>query len=122
MANDRRKKGCPNSSCERNKNKVKLPATEEYCPKCGTNLVYVCKKCFCQIEDTGREHTLCLSCQAQKEERNKKIIDKSKNIGTAVLVTAGTVATGIITKAAKVAENETTKKITGVITDAFRKH
>ena len=40
MATDKRKKGCPNEECEQHQKKVKLKATESYCSKCGTELIY----------------------------------------------------------------------------------
>ena len=43
MAKDNRKKGCPNTDCKYNKDKVFQKADVNYCPKCGTPLVFVAK-------------------------------------------------------------------------------
>ena len=62
MGSDKRKKGCPNESCERHQKRIMLNATEEYCPKCGTKLIYVCSKCFREIEDIDPNHKTCSLC------------------------------------------------------------
>ena len=81
MATDRRKKGCPNESCERHQKKIMLKATEEYCPKCGTKLIYVCTKCFREIEDIDPKHRICSLCEAEGQEKKEAAVDKAKKVG-----------------------------------------
>lgn len=80
MSTDLRKKGCPNEECERHQRKVMLPATEEYCPKCGTPLIYVCARCFKEIEDTDPSHRICSLCEAQIQERNARIMNTGAKV------------------------------------------
>lgn len=93
MANDRRKKCCPNEQCEMHKKKKTKKASEKYCSICGTQLVYVCAKCFKEIEDKGVEHRVCRHCEAQSNSRTAEFADKGKQIleyaGPALIVPAG---------------------------------
>ena len=95
MAADRRKKGCPNEECERHQNKVKLKATEEFCPKCGTPLIFVCAKCFREIEDIDPKHRICKLCEAKQEEKRAEIVKKVKRGGEKAAVKAGEIAGNI---------------------------
>lgn len=78
---DKRKKGCPNMECEAHKNKVKRNADDSFCPKCGSSLVFVCAKCFDEIEDLGESHRICLGCEAEAESKKEKAKDMAKNFG-----------------------------------------
>ena len=80
MANDRRKKGCPNEQCEMHKKKKTRKAIEQYCSICGTQLVYVCAKCFKEIEDKGVEHRVCRHCEAQNNSKTAEFADKGKQV------------------------------------------
>ena len=100
MATDRRVKGCSNPECENHIKKVKLKATDEFCPKCGEPLVFVCKKCFSEIQDLGAEHTKCTHCmeeaQAKKEQTIDKAKDMAKKAGVAVVGVGGAVAAKVM--------------------------
>ncbi len=90
MAKDTRKKGCPNKDCERNKSQYLYKSTDMYCTICGQPLVYVCKDCFSRIDDTDIKHTRCDLCEAKREDRKAKIVDKKKALaGAAAVVAAG---------------------------------
>ena len=89
MATDKRIKGCPNVTCERHQKKIKLKSTEEFCPKCGARLIFVCSKCFRQIEDIDSKHRICELCDAQEREKREAALDKAKK--------AGKVAAGVVT-------------------------
>jgi predicted amidophosphoribosyltransferase len=54
MSKDNRKKGCPNSDCQMNIKKIRQSTENDFCPKCATRLVFVCSKCFDEIEDILR--------------------------------------------------------------------
>jgi len=78
--NDRRKKGCPNEHCIQHINKVKNNAEIDYCPKCGSKLIFVCAKCFSEIEDIDLRHRICIRCKTEEEEKRAKAIEKGKDI------------------------------------------
>ena len=96
MATDKRKKGCPNENCERHRNKIMLKATEEYCPKCGTKLIFVCAKCFREIEDIDSNHRICSLCEVERQEKKEAAAEKAKKAGKAVggVVTSVIIAAG----------------------------
>ena len=121
MAIDKRKKGCPNESCERHQKKIMLKATEEYCPKCGTKLIYVCSKCFREIEDIDSKHRICSLCEAEGQEKKDAAAGKAKNAGKAVV---GVVAPVIIAAGGKIVKDlqkDSTKKIVKVVEEAAAK-
>lgn len=81
MAKDKRVKGCYNLACKNYRKEVKFKATDNYCPNCGAELVYVCSGCFEKIEDMGLEVKLCKTCEekkAAKKEAVKAGVDKVK--------------------------------------------
>ena len=100
MATDKRVKGCSNPDCENHIKKIKLKATDEFCPKCGESLVFVCKKCFGEIQDLGPEHNKCTHCmeaaQAKKEQRIDKAKDVAKKAGGAVMGVGGAVVVKVL--------------------------
>ena len=114
---DRRKKGCPNEDCERHQKKVKLAATEVYCPKCGAELIFVCEKCFKEIEDLGPEHRKCALCEAKAEEQREKIKEAVKKGGKYVAA----IAMAIGGKVAADFKNDAVKKGAKIIEDTVRK-
>ena len=105
MAKDNRKKGCPNIDCTYNKEKVFQKADINYCPKCGTPLVFVCTKCFCEIEDSGYEHKICAHCEAKADQNIDKIKDGLKKagqvVGSAAVALGGAVAAKALPQAKK---------------------
>lgn len=99
MAKDRRVKGCPNEACPMHNEKKKQPAENEYCPKCGSRLIFVCEKCFAEIEDIDYSHRKCKRCEAESLEKKEKAKDTVKNaagkVGTAGVAVVGAAAAGI---------------------------
>ncbi len=57
---DVRKKGCPNERCIQFFNKVKHSSDINYCPKCGTKLIYVCSKwsATIKVESEPRDYAI----------------------------------------------------------------
>lgn len=111
---DMRKKGCPNERCIQFFNKVKNSSDINYCPKCGTKLIYVCSKCFCEIEDIDPKYRLCQKCKMEADEKREQAIKKTKDIALELVVAPlAMVAKKIIlvvTKdAQKIAEEKGTK-------------
>lgn len=118
---DRRKKGCPNEHCVQHINKVKHEFEIDYCPKCGTKLIYVCAKCFCEIEDIDSKHRICLRCKTEADEKRAQAIDKGKDIAKKyVFIPIAAVGTAIITNVAKDAQKDVIKKGTKVAKDTVR--
>lgn len=117
MAKDKRVKGCPNEACEMHTKKKKQPAENDYCPKCGTKLIFVCEKCFCEIEDIDSKHKLCLRCEAEAAEKKEKMKDDVKNIGGKAAA-LGAAAAGAVVGGAK---NEALKKATKLGVEVVKK-
>ncbi len=85
MSKDRRVKGCPNEKCVMHLDKKKLDSDNEFCPKCGTKLIYVCARCFTEIEDLGTSHRKCRHCEAEAEAKK----EKAKELGKKAIAKAG---------------------------------
>ena len=92
---DKRSKGCPNVNCEQHKKKVKHKADDDFCPKCGTRLIYVCAKCFKEIEDIDEKHRICRGCEADALEKKEKVKDGALKAGKTAASLAGTVVVGV---------------------------
>ena len=83
MSKDKRVKGCYNLTCKNYRKEVKFKPTDNYCPNCGAELVYVCSGCFEKIEDMGPEVKLCKECEAKKAAKKEKIqvgLDTAKKL------------------------------------------
>ena len=83
MLKDKRVKGCYNLTCKNYRKEVKFKVTDNYCPNCGKELVFVCADCFEKIEDMGPEVKLCKECEAKKAAKKEKIkagVDTAKKI------------------------------------------
>ncbi len=121
---DNRKKGCPNEACEMNKKKIKWKSSDEFCSKCGAKLVFVCAKCFCEIEDIDEKHRICVRCQEKVEEKKEKAVDAvkagAKKAGGAVVAGAGVVAAGVAAKVGKEAKNVAVNKGADIIKAAAK--
>lgn len=89
---DTRKKACPNASC-RTYMKKKFNANVNYCPECGTKLVYVCKAYGCfkpldknQLNDP--RHKYCKEDESKHQQNIAKIqacLKKGAAVGGAVV-------------------------------------
>ena len=91
MTKDKRVKGCTNKNCERCYKKFKYKAMENFCSLCGTNLTYVCEKCFSEIEDIDPYHRLCSTCEERKVENKQKVksaAEQSKKVAIGVATLA----------------------------------
>ena len=83
MSKDKRVKGCYNLTCKNYRKEVKFKVTDNYCPNCGKELIFVCADCFEKIEDMGPEVKLCKECEAKKAAKKEKIkagVDTAKKI------------------------------------------
>ena len=128
MAKDRRAKGCPNETCPMHKEKKKQSAENEYCPKCGSRLIFVCEKCFAEIEDIDYSHRKCKRCEAEAAEKKEKTKDAVKNaagkVSVAGVAVVGAAVAGIQkegVKQAAAAGSKVVKEAIKVIPKAIRK-
>lgn len=79
MKADKRKKGCPNDDCIEHGRRTYQKVEVNYCPECGTRLVYVCQKCFSEMEDKKNPNQcICDSCEAEKAAKKEKLKDDAK--------------------------------------------
>lgn len=63
-------KGCPNKKCKCNKEKELFIVDQEHCSECGSELVFVCKKCY-KILDDGKKRYCSIHLQEKKDFRGK---------------------------------------------------
>ena len=110
MVSDKRKKGCPNESCEIHKKKVMLKSEIDYCSKCGSKLIYVCSKCSKEIEDIDKKHQICCFCEAYLEEKRSHRIEKVKvgagKAGKVVVSVVSPIVLGVVGKVIKDGQKE----------------
>ena len=65
---DKRVKGCPEPGCARHNEHYKYKPDDMFCTLCGSQLVYVCAKCFKEIEDTEDQRRYCEECKPKKSK------------------------------------------------------
>lgn len=128
MAKDRRVKGCPNETCQMHRGKKKQSSENEFCPKCGSRLIFVCEKCFAEIEDIDYSHRKCKRCEAEAVEKREKAKDTVKKaagkVGAAGVAVVGAAAAGIQkegVKQAAAAGSKAVKEAIKVIPKVVRK-
>lgn len=118
---DKRAKGCPTENCVMHTEKVKQSADNDFCPKCGAKLVYVCKKCFRQIEDVDPKHQICELCEAKAEEKHREWKDKAKGIAAKGFIPVAAIGAGIVNKVGKDFEKEVINKGAKVVEAMLKK-
>ena len=65
---DKRIKGCPDPGCARHNEHYKYKPTDQFCTLCGSQLVYVCAKCFKEMEDTEDRRRYCEDCKPKQSK------------------------------------------------------
>lgn len=121
MTKDKRAKGCPNESCVMHINKKKHVAEYIYCPMCATKMIFVCEKCFCEIEDIDPSHKKCRGCLAAEEERKQKAKETAKKVGEKAGAAAGVVGAAFAAAAQKEAIDKAAKAGAQVVKNAVDK-
>ena len=76
-------KGCLNETCT--KKKIKYKTEETFCPYCGGELAYVCKKCVLKEIEENAKSNICVVCQDKKDDLTDKIKDSGKKAGKTLL-------------------------------------
>ena len=109
MEIDMRAKGCPNPNCDLNKKKIRTKPGVAYCPKCGSKVVYVCKRCYKEIPDLGLDHKICDECEAKALERKQAAVRVAHDAGAKVVDAAGGIAGVAFIAAEKVWKSEAGK-------------
>lgn len=87
-------KGCGNTKCVANSKKISFKSDDKFCPKCGENLIIVCKKCRVPLPE-GCTDAYCVRCEAEREDRKDKAFDVAKKAGAGV-VAVGSLAVSIV--------------------------
>ncbi len=121
---DKRKKGCPNETCDAHIKKIKWKASDNYCSKCSAKLVFICPKCFREIEDKDEKHILCARCQEEIDEKKAKVVDgvktSAKNAGKFVAAGVAAVGVEIVRRVSNDAKKEAVKSGVKVVKDAAK--
>ena len=124
MPKDKRVKGCPNINCSLHIKKKKQKADVEYCPECGEKLIYVCKVCFREIQDSGLKHNTCRLCEVEKMEKKEKAVQTAKDIagkGVKTVVGLGvTIGAAVYSKESKELINVAVKHSDRLIKDSLK--
>ena len=114
---DRRKKGCINPICKLSKNETKQKTDVNFCPECGDRLVFVCKKCFKEIEDRGEKHAYCDACEVEREQKKQEAVDKAKDVAGKGVKVVAVVAAPVVAAL----QSEASKKILDVARKLIQK-
>lgn len=87
------KKGCINFECKSYQKKIKYKDGIIACPVCGSQLEYVCSKCYKRLPNG--DNKLCTRCQAVADDDKDRAIEVAKKAGVAAVAVAGFAAGGI---------------------------
>lgn len=119
---DTRKKACPNELCKTYQNK-KFNSKINYCPECGTKLVYVCKshKCYKPLDLTALNHEYCQSCETLRQDRKDKAVELAKKGGGVVVAAVVVPALKVVDKKGGVLAKEVAEKGMDAIAKAVKK-
>lgn len=60
------RKGCLNDDCIAKEKKMRFKAENDYCPRCGQTLFYVCRRCRMQLADGASEY--CIRCKNKRRD------------------------------------------------------
>lgn len=75
---DKRIKGCPDPDCTRHSEHYKYKPTDRFCTLCGSQLVYVCAKCFKEIADSEDQRRFCEDCKPKQKKDRAEAQDHPK--------------------------------------------
>lgn len=95
-------KGCMNEGCIAHKKKLNYSATDDFCPKCGNPLSFVCKDCRMELDGSC---SICERCAARRKDKREQL---GKEVAAKMAKGAKAVGKGAVSagkKAANVAES-----------------
>lgn len=79
-------KGCMNSECIANQKRMNFSLSNDYCPKCGQKLSYVCKDCRMELDDDTKRYCIrCMNKRRDKREQPIKVFMEVIGEGTKVV-------------------------------------
>lgn len=84
-------KGCTNKLCIANQKETTFKEENDYCPKCGNKLQYVCKKCHTQLPGDSVTDKYCVRCIAKKKDQKDDAVKLASGLG-GLAITIGTLA------------------------------
>ena len=73
------KKGCINCECTSYQKRIKYKDGIIACPVCGSQLEYVCSKCYKRLPNG--DNKLCTRCQAVADDNKDRAIEFAKKAG-----------------------------------------
>ncbi|MPM21344.1 hypothetical protein SDC9_67788 [bioreactor metagenome] len=77
-------KGCVNEDCVACRKKTHFKKTDDFCPKCGKPLFFVCADCHTQLP--GDEEKYCIVCVAEQKDKRDKRMAIAKKVGDGALL------------------------------------
>ncbi len=89
----RKVKGCMTTGCVANKKKIKYKNDDNFCLKCGSPLVEVCKKCYTPLP-ANHAQAICDRCIAEKADKKDKGVKAAEKAGAGAVGVAGLVVAG----------------------------
>ncbi len=89
----RKVKGCITAGCVAKEKKIKYKIDDNFCLKCGHELVEVCKKCYKPLPPNSTQ-AICDRCIAEAEDKKNKRAQKVGAIGGAAAGVAGIASMG----------------------------
>ena len=84
---DKRTKGCPNEKCKEYK-RIKYKAEDKYCKACGSELIFVCRRCWTPLSGDDQNRSICVKCEAKDQDRREKLKKNVKRAAEAALTLA----------------------------------
>ena len=73
-------KGCTNINCQSFTKKIEYKDNNDFCPKCGQPLHYVCKDCWMELPDGTQKY--CVRCAGIRKDKRDEWV---KSTGEAIL-------------------------------------
>lgn len=111
---DNRKKACTNENCKTYK-KSKYSSKTNYCPECGTQLIFVCKShnCFKPLDISQPKHPFCVECETKRQDFLDKAVDNGKKAAATAFAFVAVPVVNVVKKEGK-------KLIEGAAKDAVK--
>ena len=72
-------KGCVNEDCVACRKKTHFKKTDDFCPKCGKPLFFVCADCHTQLPGDKKYCIVCVAEQKDKRDKRMAIVKKVRD-------------------------------------------
>ena len=93
-------RGCTNQECDSYKESVQYNKDFDYCPKCGSKLMAVCRSRGCHTFIDNPDGIYCARCLAKRKDRLDQVLKGAELIG-GLLATAATAVVAGANKSSK---------------------